>query len=126
LISSTGVATINKHIWQISIRALMFGFIAAAIISSVMTYLDWRQNPAGLFRDTHKTDWTGLFRDTHETDWTIVAETALSWFAPALIVLAILAVPATYWLSRYTRLREVTHNEQDERISPPHPGSGDQ
>jgi hypothetical protein len=39
-----------------------------------MTFLDWRENPAG------------LFHDQSGTDWRVVLETAVSWFVPVALV----------------------------------------
>jgi len=47
--------------------------VIAVTIAAIATYLDWRLNPAG------------LFRNEAGTDWRIVLETWFSWFGPLLI-----------------------------------------
>lgn len=54
--------------------AAAFGFLVGLVVSVVMTFLDWRLNPAG------------LFYDESGTDWAIVTETAFSWLWPVALV----------------------------------------
>jgi hypothetical protein len=72
---------------QIVIRALLFGIIAGTAIAVAMTYLDWKQNPGG------------IFRGQLGTDLSIVLETAASWFIGSLPVASLLALPVMYWLT---------------------------
>lgn len=46
----------------------------ATSVAAVMTWLDWRLNPAG------------IFRSADGTHWRFVAETFASWFVPVLCV----------------------------------------
>ena len=71
--------------WLIGITAgAGIGFIVAA----VMTYLDWRLNPGG------------IFHDAGQTDWSIVGETAFSWFWPVAVIASTAALLALFVLSR--------------------------
>ena len=49
----------------------------AIAVSSIATWIDWSKNPGG------------MFHDSAGTNWTIVLETALSWFLPLLLVVAV-------------------------------------
>ena len=63
---------------------LALGMFASAVLAMVMTYADWRLNPAGIFR----TD--------AGTDWAIVRETLVSWFVPSIPAAVILSVAILY------------------------------
>ncbi|MEM1205608.1 MAG: hypothetical protein AAGN66_20425 [Acidobacteriota bacterium] len=52
----------------------------ATALASVMTFLDWRKNPSG------------LFQGDGGTHWGVVAETWWSWFWPSAIVVGIAAL----------------------------------
>lgn len=63
--------------------------IAGLLVSVLMTFLDWRQNPGG------------IFRGAAGTDWAIVVQTAWSWFWPMAVLFAALAAPVViFWLRR--------------------------
>jgi phosphate/sulfate permease len=49
-------------------------------VAAVMTWLDWRLNPAG------------IFRDAGGTHWSFVAETFASWFIPVFWAAGIAAL----------------------------------
>jgi NADH:ubiquinone oxidoreductase subunit 6 (subunit J) len=70
------------------IRAVAIAALAALLLAVVVTWLDWRLNPGGVFHDA------GV------TNWKAVGETVASWFLPAFPVIAALALPITYWFSR--------------------------
>lgn len=70
------------------LRGFGIGFSAGVIVTIVMTYLDWRLNPDGLFRD---------FRGT---DWDVVTETAVSWFVPVSVLCSALALLVLFFTSR--------------------------
>jgi len=57
--------------WQL---AAVVGLLVGLVVSAVMTFVDWRHNPAS------------IFHNESGTDWTIVAETALSWLGPVALV----------------------------------------
>lgn len=57
----------NRRNWT---SGITIGAIAGVCVATIMTFLDWRLNPGGIFHGA-----TG-------TNWTIVLETAISWFAP--------------------------------------------
>lgn len=74
-------------------RILIGGLATSALLAAVMTGLDWRKNPGGIF---HGPD---------GTHWTIVGETFFSWFWPALpaMVLLILLSLVLHQYVRQTR-----------------------
>lgn len=63
-----------------TLRALGIGVLGGAgaglAVAAVMTFLDWRLNPAG------------IFHDAGGTRWDIVLETAWTWFWPIALVAA--------------------------------------
>ena len=71
----------KTRIW---LSGIVLGVFASAILSAVMTYADWRLNPAG------------LFHDDQGTNWPIVWETAVSWFVPTIPAAVILSVAVLY------------------------------
>ncbi|MGB5353484.1 MAG: hypothetical protein WBN32_07745 [Woeseia sp.] len=64
------------------------GLLAGLLVSVVMTFLDWRLNPGGIFHST-----TG-------TDWAIVRATAWTWFWPVALLVAAIALPVVWFLLR--------------------------
>ncbi len=70
---------------------IAIALLVAVFVAGVMTFMDWRLNPAGIFR----TD--------AGTDWTRVAETAASWFFPTAVIAGIITVPVSLWLSFLAR-----------------------
>jgi len=72
---------------------------AAAVIvvfvlstSGIMTWLDWRVNPSGLF---HGQD---------GTNWPVVGETMLSWLWPLTLLGVVMLLPLWLW-QRYAGRR---------------------
>lgn len=61
-------------------KVLAGGIAGSALLAAVMTALDWRKNPAGIF---HGPD---------GTHWAIVGETFFSWFWPTLSAVGVLTV----------------------------------
>jgi hypothetical protein len=61
----------------------LFGPIMGVIIAStaalIFTVWDWLENPGG------------IFRDANSTNWNFVYDTAVSWFVPTFITVAIIA-----------------------------------
>ncbi len=72
------------------ISGLAAGAGAGLIVAVVMTFIDWRLNPGGIFHEAGK------------TDWSIVWDTALSWFWP---VAAFASIAVLVTLSAKLRLR---------------------
>lgn len=56
------------------------GGLVAFLIAAVMTFIDWRLNPGG------------IFRGPAGADWQIVWDTWISWFLPVFPVAALLAL----------------------------------
>lgn len=57
----------TKKIW---LSAVLTGIALGGVVASIMTALDWRLNPGGVFHDER-----GI-------QWAAVTETAVSWFLP--------------------------------------------
>jgi hypothetical protein len=70
------------------ILALAVGAALGTVVAVVMTYLDWRLNPGG------------VFQDARGVQWHAVAETAASWFVPIAALSSGLALAILYWLGR--------------------------
>ena len=64
------------------------GLLAGLVVSAVMTFADWRLNPAG------------IFHNEQGTDWATVMETALSWFWPAALIALVVSVTLHAWFTR--------------------------
>ncbi len=82
----------HVRIWKL---AAIVGVLTALVVSAVMTFMDWRLNPAG------------IFHDEAGTDWAIVTETALSWLWPVALAIFLAAAVVLYavtWIRARTRL----------------------
>lgn len=77
----------NRRYW---ILGVVIGVAVGLIAAFIMTFLDWRLNPGG------------IFHNAQGTDWTIVIETAVSWFVPMSVVVS---ASALLGLFLFTRLR---------------------
>jgi hypothetical protein len=77
--------SMKKEYWLYSVAV---GSIAALIVAGTMTFVDWRLNPGG------------LFRDERGTNWQVTAETAASWFFPVAAVVGVAAVLVFFAASR--------------------------
>jgi len=75
----------NRKHW---ISGVVIGVAVGFVVAFVMTFLDWRLNPYG------------IFHNAHGTDWIIVAETAVSWFAPISIFVSATALLILFVLAR--------------------------
>lgn len=71
----------HARIWRL---AATIGLLTGLVVSTTMTFMDWRLNPGE------------LFRSEGGTDWTVVAETALSWFGPVGLVTFLAAAVVLY------------------------------
>lgn len=68
---------------------LVSGILAGLVVSTLLTFLDWRLNPGG------------IFHGAAGTDWLVVLETAWSWFWPVSLLVFVLALPGVLiWLRR--------------------------
>lgn len=68
--------------------SLTVGTCAALFVSVVMTAVNWRINPSG------------LFHGEGGTSWGIVLETVVSWFLPAIPILTLLVLPMALMAAR--------------------------
>ena len=64
------------------------GVVLGLIVAAIMTTLDWRLNPGG------------IFHNAQGTDWGIVKETAFSWFLPVTLAASVVAVILLFLFSR--------------------------
>ena len=71
-----------------SVYAILFGATVGLIVASVISFLDWRLNPSG------------IFHSDLGTNWRFVWVTWISWFIPVFVAGSVLSVPVLIWLSR--------------------------
>jgi phosphate/sulfate permease len=71
----------RTRVW---LSGLGLGLLASAVLAMVMTFIDWRRNPGG------------IFRNEQGTDWGIVVETLFSWFIPTIPAAVILSVAVLF------------------------------
>ena len=67
----------KRKYWIIGV---LIGLMAGLVVGFVMTVLDWRLNPGG------------IFHTAQGTDWAVVVETAVSWFSPVSIIASAIAL----------------------------------
>ncbi len=70
------------------VYAILLGATVGFIVASVMSFLDWRLNPSG------------IFHSDLGTNWRFVWDTWISWFIPVFVVGSAVFVPAVLWLSK--------------------------
>ena len=75
----------NRKYW---ILGVVIGVVVGFMVAAVMTFLDWRLNPGG------------IFHNARGTDWTVVVETAVSWFAPVSVLVSVSALLVLIVLAR--------------------------
>ena len=61
-------------------RLLCVALVLATLLASLMSFLDWRANPAG------------LFHGEQGTNWSVVGETAWTWWWPSALVLSLIGL----------------------------------
>ena len=71
----------HARVWKV---AVVIGVLIGLVVSSVMTFMDWRLNPAG------------IFHNEAGTDWEVVTETALSWLWPVALATCLTAAVGLY------------------------------
>jgi len=69
--------TVNRKNWIVGVA---IGVFVGLVVAFIMTFLDWRLNPGG------------IFHNAQGTNWTVVADTAISWFAPMSIIVSATAL----------------------------------
>lgn len=69
-------------------QAVLVGATLGLVVSSVVTFLDWRLNPGG------------IFHGDAGTNWIVVAETGFSWFLPVAAGASVVAALALFLYSR--------------------------
>jgi len=67
---------------------LLDGVAVGLAVAVIMTYLDWRTNPGG------------IFLNVDGTNWRVVMETALSWFIPTAAIVSALSALRLFIKSR--------------------------
>lgn len=73
---------------RLALRAGTAALLAAAALAALMSFIDWRLNPGGIFRDAER------------THWPVVWETFASWLWPALLLFGPLALAAALLRAR--------------------------
>ena len=63
-----------------AVKAIVFGVTLGFFVASLMTFLDWRENPGG------------IFHGDHGTNWVFVRDTFSSWFSPVAVPASIFAL----------------------------------
>ena len=76
---------ISHRYW---VSAILFGGAVGIIVASVISFLDWRLNPSG------------IFHSDLGTNWRFVWDTWISWFVPVFVVGSAVSVPVLFWLSK--------------------------
>lgn len=66
----------------------VIGVAAGLLAAIVMSYLDWRKNPSGIFHNEAGTNWGFVF------------ETAVSWFVPVALIASVLSITVLVFYSR--------------------------
>jgi hypothetical protein len=79
-------ARIPKFWWL----GLAAGAAASSVVTVVVVIWEWLENPGGIFRNELGTNWLFIY------------DTAISWFVPTFIYLAVIAsaVHLTWWIVR--------------------------
>ncbi len=67
---------------------MLLGVTVGFVVASVMSFLDWRLNPNGIFH-------SGL-----GTNWRFVLDTWISWFIPVCVLGSAVSIPAFSWWSK--------------------------
>ena len=80
-----GMGKKKTPLWKL---ILLDGFAVGFTVAAIMTFLDWRTNPGGIF---HSAD---------GTNWRFVAETAISWFIPTAAIVGALSALRFFIRSR--------------------------
>ena len=70
------------------VYAILLGATVGLLVASVMSFLDWRLNP------------NGIFHSDLGTNWQFVRETWISWFIPLFLAGGAVSVPVLFLLSR--------------------------
>jgi hypothetical protein len=71
-----------------TVLTLTVGVVLGLLVTVVMTTLDWRLNPSG------------IFHNAHGTDWKMVRETAFSWFLPVALVASVVGAIVLFLFPR--------------------------
>ena len=70
----------DRSLRKNAVKAIVFGVTLGFFIASLMTFLDWYENPSG------------IFRGDHGTNWVFVRDTFSSWFSPVAVPASIFAL----------------------------------
>ena len=68
-------------------RGLTIGTLIALAVAIPLTFLDWNQNPSG------------IFRGSAGTNWSVVFETLFSWLWPVVLATAPASIIIHAWVS---------------------------
>ena len=78
--------------WRHWLQAILWGILFSVIITSIITYQDWRLNPSGIF-----------YNEATGTNWAFVWDTFFSWFwplLPVLVLVSLLVIMLALWVKR--------------------------
>ena len=70
------------------VYAILLGVTVGLVVASVVSFLDWRLNPSG------------IFHSALGTNWQFVRDTWISWFLPVWAACSAVSVPAFFWWSK--------------------------
>lgn len=79
--------------WRAITMSALSGLLVGLIVAGIMTFVDWRANPGG------------IFRDAAGTHWRIVLETAWTWAWPVTLLVAAILLPVGLVCHRVRRRR---------------------
>lgn len=82
------IRTKSELKYRLWILSLIAGTISGIVVALVMTALDWRLNPSGIFHQEHGTHWPFVF------------ETAISWFIPVFLLVGVLTWVVLFLIGR--------------------------
>ena len=83
--------TDDQSLRKNAVKAIFFGVALGLFVASLMTFLDWRENPSG------------IFHGDNGTNWVFVRETFSSWFSPVAVPASIFALSGVFlfaWAKR--------------------------
>jgi len=63
----------DRSLQKNAVKAIALGVALGFFVASLMTFLDWYENPSG------------IFHGDHGTNWVFVRDTFASWFAPVAV-----------------------------------------
>jgi hypothetical protein len=81
----------DRSLQKNAVKAIALGVALGFFVASFMTFLDWYENPSG------------IFHGEHGTNWVFVRDTFSSWFAPVAVPASIFALSGVLLFARAKR-----------------------